>query len=51
MGGGGRPRQRACGVDKFEAYAGLANEAGLHHERPGEIISLDLTIRVKAGYL
>ena len=39
---------KACGVDEFEAYAGLANEAGIvkiHHERPGEIISLELTIQ------
>jgi hypothetical protein len=45
---------KACGVDKFEAYAGLANEAGIvkiHHEWPGEIILLDMTIRVKAGCL
>ena len=45
----------ACGVDKFKAYAELAKEAGIvkiYYERVGEErISLDPTIRVKAGYI
>jgi hypothetical protein len=45
----------ACGVDKFKAYAELAKEAGIvkiYYERLGEErISLDPTIRVKAGYI
>lgn len=45
----------ACGVDKFKAYAELAKEAGIvkiDYERVGEErISLDATIRVKAGYI
>ena len=45
----------ACGVGKFKAYAELAKEAGIveiHYGRPGEErMSLDPTIRVKAGYV
>jgi len=45
----------ACGVDKFKAYAELAKEVGIikiYYERVGEErISLDPTIRVKAGYI
>ena len=45
----------ACGVDKFKAYAELAKDAGIvkiYYERLGEErISLDPTIRVKAGYI
>ena len=45
----------ACGVDKFKAYAELAKEAGImkiYYERLGEErMSLDPTIRVKAGYI
>ena len=45
---------KACGVDKFEAYAELAKEAGIvkiYRDQPGgERISLDPTIRVTAGY-
>jgi len=45
----------ACGVEKFKAYAELAKEAGIVkicYERVGEErISLDPTIRVKAGYI
>lgn len=45
----------ACGVDKFKAYAELAKEAGIvriDYERLGEErISLDPTIRIKAGYI
>jgi len=44
-----------CGVDKFKAYAELAKEAGIvkiYYERLGEErMSLDPTIRVKAGYI
>lgn len=44
-----------CGVDKFKAYAELAKEAGIvkiYYERLGEErISLDPTIRMKAGYI
>ena len=45
----------ACGVEKFKAYAELAKEAGIvkiYYERLGEErISLDPTIRVRAGYI
>ncbi|KAF9653054.1 hypothetical protein BDM02DRAFT_3108173 [Thelephora ganbajun] len=45
----------ACGVDKFKAYAELAKEAGIvkiYYERLGEErISLDPTVRMKAGYI
>ena len=45
----------ACGVDKFKTYAELAKDAGIvkiYYERLGEErISLDPTIRVKAGYI
>jgi len=45
----------ACGVDKFKAYAELAKDAGIvkiDYERLGEErISLDPTIRIKAGYI
>jgi hypothetical protein len=46
---------KACGVDKFKAYAELAKEAGIikiYYERLGEErISLDPAIRVRAGYV
>jgi len=43
----------ACGVDKFTAYAELAKDAGIikiYYERLGERMSLDPTVRAKAGY-
>jgi len=44
----------ACGVAKFKAYAELAKDEGIievYYGRPGEErMSLDPTIRVKAGY-
>jgi len=53
----GRRRVRtlnACGVSKFKAYAKLAEDAGIieiYYGLPGEErMSLDPTIRVKAGY-
>jgi len=45
----------ACGVAKFKAYAELAKDEGIvevYYGRPGEErMSLDPTIRVKAGYI
>jgi len=45
----------ACGVTKFKAYAELAKDVGIievYYGRPGEErMSLDPTIRVKAGYI
>lgn len=45
----------ACGVPKFKAYVELAKDAGIvevYYGRPGEErMSLDPTIRVKAGYI